>query len=102
MRQVKIHLYDQWVGTLSELPSDNYEFAYLAGYAGEPISNTLPLKDEPYVFDHFPAFFDGLLPEGFQLQGLLRIRKIDHSDYLSQLIATGADMVGAVTVSEMS
>jgi serine/threonine-protein kinase HipA len=32
------------------------------------------------------------------LEGLLRIAKIDQKDYFSQLIATGNDLVGAVTV----
>ena len=35
------------------------------------------------------------------LDGLLRQRKIDKEDYLSQLFAVGKDLVGAVTVEEM-
>ncbi|WP_235893039.1 HipA N-terminal domain-containing protein, partial [Flavobacterium franklandianum] len=42
-----------------------------------------------------------LLPEGVMLEGLLRIVKIDKKDYFSQLIATGNDLVGAVTVKLM-
>jgi serine/threonine-protein kinase HipA len=49
----------------------------------------------------YSPFFDGLLPEGVQLEGLLKIKKIDRKDYLSQLIAVGADMVGVVTVKEI-
>jgi serine/threonine-protein kinase HipA len=41
------------------------------------------------------------LPEGVMLEGLLRIVKIDKKDYFSQLIATGNDLVGAVTVKLM-
>jgi len=41
------------------------------------------------------------LPEGIQLEGLLKIRKIDRADYFSQLMAVGNDMVGAVTVEEI-
>jgi len=48
-----------------------------------------------------PPFFDGLLPEGFQLEGLLKYGKIDRSDQFSQLIAIGADMVGNVTIEEI-
>jgi serine/threonine-protein kinase HipA len=40
------------------------------------------------------------LPEGLLLEGLLKQRKIDKFDYLSQLIAVGNDLVGAVTVQE--
>jgi serine/threonine-protein kinase HipA len=35
------------------------------------------------------------------LEGLLKIGKIDKNDYFSQLIATGNDLVGAVTVKEL-
>ena len=62
----------------------------------------MPKKDKVYKFDRFPPFFDGLLPEGIQLEGLLKIRKIDKNDYFSQLIAVGEDMVGVVTVKEVT
>ncbi len=38
------------------------------------------------------------MPEGIQLESLLRRRKIDKTDYFSQLLAVGSDMVGSVTV----
>ena len=47
-----------------------------------------------------PLFFEGLLPEGIMLEGLLKIGKIDKNDFFAQLIATGNDLVGAVTVKE--
>jgi serine/threonine-protein kinase HipA len=59
------------------------------------------LKFKEFNFNSFPPFFDGLLPEGIQLDGLLRFKKIDKYDYFSQLIAAGADLVGAVSVEEM-
>ena len=34
------------------------------------------------------------------LEGLLRQRKIDRKDFFAQLVAVGADTVGAVTVME--
>ncbi len=55
-----------------------------------------------YTYASFPPFFDGLLPEGNQLDGLLKIRKIDKDDYFSQLMAVGGDLVGAVTVEEIA
>jgi serine/threonine-protein kinase HipA len=36
-----------------------------------------------------------------QLEGLLKIRKIDRDDCFSQLMAVGEDMIGAVTVREI-
>jgi len=61
----------------------------------------MPLELKEFHFTSFPPFFDGLLPEGIQLDGLLRIKKINKEDYFSQLIATGSDLVGAVSVEEI-
>jgi serine/threonine-protein kinase HipA len=77
-----------------------YRFSYLKDYDGPPISLTMPVGNRDFIFDNFPPFFDGLLPEGILLEGLLKQRKIDRHDYLSQLIAVGNDLVGAVTVRE--
>ena len=62
--------------------------------------NYKPVDKKEFVFDCFPPFFDGLLPEGLLLEGLLKLRKIDKYDYFSQLLAVGNDLVGAVTVQE--
>jgi serine/threonine-protein kinase HipA len=78
----------------------SYRFTYLEGYTGESISLTMPVRETPYEFDSFPSFFDGLLPEGSMLEGLLRQLKIDRKDMFSQLLAVGNDLVGAVTVEE--
>ncbi len=62
----------------------------------------MPVRTEPYTFDSLPPFFDGLLPEGVGLEGLLREQKLDRSDWMGQLLAVGADVVGAVTLEETS
>jgi serine/threonine-protein kinase HipA len=85
-------------GYLTQTKSNEYSFTYLESYRGPPISLTMPVRLEPYTFDRFPPFFDGLLPEGVQLEALLRQNKIDAHDYMDQLEAVGADLVGAVTV----
>ena len=88
-------------GVLTEERPDRYVFRYHDAYTGPAISLTMPLRKEPYVFNEFPPFFEGLLPEGGQLMGLLSIRKIDQDDYFQQLVATGGDLVGAVTVAPL-
>jgi serine/threonine-protein kinase HipA len=98
MRKADIFFDKVKAAVLIEHNKDNYEIIYDDDYQGPPVSLTLPLKKTNYVFDSFPAFFEGLLPEGPQLEALLRQKKIDKSDYFSQLIAVGQDMVGAVTV----
>ncbi len=86
-------------GQLTELPQGGWEFGYLPGYAGPPVSLALPVREVPYAFDDFPPFLDGLLPEGVQLEALLRRLKIDRIDRFAQLLAVGRDVVGSLTVS---
>jgi serine/threonine-protein kinase HipA len=103
MRKAKIFVRGVEAGTLTELKQGKeYVFEYLSEYDGIEISRTMPANVKVYQFDEFPPFFDGLLPEGIQLEGLLKIRKIDKYDYLSQLIAVGEDLVGVVTVKEIA
>jgi serine/threonine-protein kinase HipA len=102
MRKAKIFVRGIEAGTLTELiQGKEYVFEYLNEYDGTEISRTMPTNIKIYKFDKFPPFFDGLLPEGIQLEGLLKIRKIDKYDLLSQLIAVGEDLVGVVTVKEI-
>lgn len=76
----------------------HYRFTYNENYKGSSISLTMPTITRSYDFDQFPPFFEGVLPEGMMLEGLLRYAKIDRYDYMSQLIAVGGDLVGNVTV----
>jgi serine/threonine-protein kinase HipA len=102
MRSARVLVHAQPAATLTELdPSRAYRLVYDEGYEGPPVSLALPVRGEPYEFTRFPAFFDGLLPEGPQLQGLLRSAKLDHTNLFGQLVAVGADLVGAVTVAEI-
>ena len=101
MRRAKISMHGLPAGILEEIEAgEKYRFAYFKNYNGPPIALTMPVNEKEFVFDRFPPFFDGLLPEGLLLEGLLKQRKIDKYDYFSQLIAVGNDLVGAVTVQE--
>jgi len=102
MRRAKVFVKGVEAGSLTEvIQGREYVVEYIDGYYGIDISRTMPIKQKVYKFDRFPPFFDGLLPEGIQLEGLLKIKKIDKHDYFSQLIAVGNDMVGAVTIKEI-
>ncbi|MFZ5942324.1 MAG: HipA N-terminal domain-containing protein [Bacteroidota bacterium] len=102
MRKAKVFVKGKEAGILTEIePGKNYMFEYLEGYSGIEVSRTMPGKDKAFRYDCFPPFFDGLLPEGIQLEGLLKLKKIDKYDYFSQLMAVGEDMIGAVTVKEI-
>jgi serine/threonine-protein kinase HipA len=102
MRKAKIFVRGVEAGTLTELKQGTkYVFEYLNEYDGLEISRTMLPNVKVYKFDKFPPFFDGLLPEGIQLAGLLKIRKIDKNDFFSQLMAVGEDLVGVITVKEI-
>jgi serine/threonine-protein kinase HipA len=97
LRELVVYNHDIKAGVLSE-DDGGYRFVYHDDYKGEPVSLTLPVRSEAYEFSSFPPFFEGLLPEGFQLESLLRAKKIDADDYLAQLEEVGQDCVGSVTL----
>lgn len=102
MRSAEVSMHGLPAGIFEEVESgEKYRFTYFESYNGPSVSLTLPVAQKEFGFDRFPPFFDGLLPEGALLEGLLRQRKIDKYDYFSQLVAVGNDLVGAVTVKEI-
>ena len=101
MRRAKVLVHGIPAGILEErVQGKSYYFYYLPDYEGPPVSLTMPILKREYNFDQFPPFFEGLLPEGYQLDSLLRKMKIDRNDFFGQLLIVGGDMVGAVTVEE--
>jgi serine/threonine-protein kinase HipA len=101
VRKAKVFFEDKLSGFLYEDETGKrYRFVYLPEYDGPPISLTMPISSREYAFNRFPPFFDGLLPEGAMLEGLLRERKLDAKDYFGQLTAVGSELVGAIRIEE--
>ncbi|HET8865483.1 MAG TPA: HipA N-terminal domain-containing protein [Gracilimonas sp.] len=102
MRKAEVYMHKDLAGFLIEEEiNKNYRFRYERDYHGAPVSVTMPVEQKEFEFDEFPPFFEGLLPEGINLESLLRTKKIDRNDRFSQLIAVGEDTVGAVSVREV-
>jgi serine/threonine-protein kinase HipA len=102
MKKAKVYINGAEAGILSEIEfGKKYRFEYMENYKGDPVSFTMPVSHPIYEFSSFPPFFDGLLPEGYQLDGLLKFAKIDRNDLFSQLVAVGDDLVGNVSVKEI-
>jgi len=97
MRRAEVRVDDRRAGVLTQRDA-GYEFAYDDGYDEPPVSLTMPVDEGPFMFKNFPSFFDGLLPEGAQLEALLRQAKLDRGDLFGQLVTVGRDLVGNVTV----
>lgn len=99
MKKANVFVNGTLAGELQEIErGKKYRFVYLEHYKDLPVSFEMPLSQSIYEFTHFPPFFEGLLPEGIMLEGLLRQTKIDRYDLMSQIIAVGEDLVGNVTV----
>ncbi|MET0284552.1 MAG: HipA domain-containing protein [Polyangiales bacterium] len=77
-------------------------FTYAHDYASSPIAFTMPVRAEPYevIGSNLHPFFANLLPEGLRLRALVRTVKTSEDDLFSLLVASGADTIGDVVVSE--
>jgi len=98
IRIAEVYQSGKLAGCLEEEQDGLWVFSYEAGYEGIPVSLTLPVRQEPYAFKAFPPVFEGLLPEGPQLEALLKKHKIDRSDTFTQLVTVGEDLVGSLSV----
>lgn len=78
---------------LTEISPTEYYFEYDDNYKGNSVSLAMPINQIKYYYNSFPSFFDGLLPEGFMLEGLLKNTNIDANDYFSQLIAVTVELM---------
>ena len=102
MRKARVCVNGIEAGILEERHADEYRFTYHHDYQGIPVSLTMPCCEASYDYNRFPPFFEGLLPEGVMLEALLRKYKLDKNDFFGQLMIVGQDLVGAVTVEEIS
>jgi HipA N-terminal domain len=101
MKRAKVFVNNRFVGYLEEIiKGKEYRFSYLEGYSGDAVSLTMPVSGKVYLFDRFPPFFEGLLPEGAMLEALLKKRKIDADDYFEQLLCVGKEVVGNVSIEK--
>ncbi len=100
MRRAEVYQQTTLAGVLEELDGGRWRFTYADGYSGESVSLTMPVAQAVHEFDRFPPAFEGLLPEGMQLEAMLRRYKLDRTDLFGQLIVAGQDLVGSLTVQE--
>ena len=103
MKKAKIFVDNHYAGLLIEIQKNKeYQIIYSDNYRGPSISLTLPSHQKIYLFQQFPPFFEGLLPEGPMLEALLKKTKIDTNDLFEQLMKVGGDMIGNITVKKIS
>lgn len=100
-RTAKVNYQGRFAGLLSET-ENGYRFVYDRDYLkqGQPVSVSLPLRQEPYESGKLFSFFEGLLPEGWYLDIVRAAAKIDVKDSFGLLLATTGDTIGAVTIQK--
>jgi len=101
MRKADIFVRDLLAGRLEETETGyrfTYDSRYLEQTDAEPVSLTLPLREQPYDSNILHPFFDGLIPEGWLLDVALRNSDISQLDRMGLLLLCCKDCIGAVSV----
>jgi serine/threonine-protein kinase HipA len=101
MRQGRVFFNNIPAGIITE-NDQGYIFAYDEAYLSlpdaQPVSLTLPLRQEPYINNVMFSFFDGLIPEGWMLNIAERNWKINRRDRMALLLTCCRDCIGNVSV----
>lgn len=101
MRQADVFRKDVLAGVLTEEGGEyrfRYDGVYLARADAQPISLTLPLREEAFVSPVLFPFFDGLIPEGWLLNVAIRNTDISVLDRMSLLLLCCKECIGSVSV----
>lgn len=95
---------DELAGILVE-DEEGYHFTYdeqyLTSMHSEPISLTIPLRQERYTSKVLFPFFDGLIPEGWLLDIAEKNWKLNVRDRMGILLVTCLDCIGAVSIRQI-
>ncbi|MBC8048320.1 MAG: HipA N-terminal domain-containing protein [Fimbriimonadaceae bacterium] len=101
MRKAEIKFNDYVAGWLTQ-DETGYHFVYDTAYIKiekpEPVSQTLPLQEAPFISKTLFPFFDGLIPEGWLLDVAEKNWKLNPRDRMGLLLACCKDCIGAVSV----
>ena len=105
MRQAEIYRKGILAGILTE-DGGEYHFCYDGTYLtredAQPVSLTLPLQTDDFVSPVLFPFFDGLIPEGWLLDVVLRNTDISILDRMSLLLLCCKECVGSVSVVQIN
>jgi serine/threonine-protein kinase HipA len=97
-----VHLYGERIGTLFPAGDNDYRFAYdpdlvdKLGPGKGLLSNSLPVRPEPFSREATVAYVEGLLPDGRRRRRVARELGIDPDDGYALIEALGRDCAGAV------
>ncbi|HEX6665384.1 MAG TPA: HipA domain-containing protein [Solirubrobacterales bacterium] len=98
-----VHLHGRRVGGLFPLGESDYSFAYgpevveKLGPGTVLLSNSLPLRSEPFGPDTTRAYVEGLLPQGARREAIAAELGLDPTDGYGLIAELGRDCLGGVT-----
>ncbi len=101
-RKGRVKLSGRAVGVIEETDGQTtfrYSPEWLRTPGAVPVSLTLPLREEPYVWQGLHPFFENLLPEGWLLEVATKKLRISKEDPFGLLLATCSDCIGAVEIT---
>lgn len=112
MKKGIVKFHDVTVGMVYQIIGNDdknkngYFFEYSKEYIKNPIhgqiSQTLPVREEPYRNEeNLIPFFDGLIPEGFLLNVALKNWKLNEKDRMELLLSVCGDCIGAVSIKRI-
>ena len=99
-RKGKVFVKNIYAGIVLE-DEDGFIFTYDTEYIkknSQPVSLTLPLKEESYKSNVLFPFFDGLIPEGWLLEIVEENWKLNERDRMGLLLAACRDCIGDVHI----
>lgn len=97
-RHLEVWLLGAHVGTLSQIDG-RLRFAY-APDARTPVSQSLPIRAEPFDDRASRPFFAGLLPEGGKRRQIAKTLQVSTQNDYALLDSLGGECAGAVTLLE--
>jgi serine/threonine-protein kinase HipA len=100
-RSGKVLFKDRLAGIVWQ-DENGYGFKYDGNYLllkdAVAVSLTLPLRKEPYLKDTMLPFFDGLIPEGWLFDIVVKNWKVNPNDRMELLLIACRDCIGAVSI----
>ncbi|MEQ1595879.1 MAG: type II toxin-antitoxin system HipA family toxin [Casimicrobium sp.] len=97
-RRLDVWLLGERIGTLSQVEG-RLSFAY-APDASTPLSQSLPVRSDPFDDRATRAFFGGLLPEGGKRKQIAKTLQVSMQNDYALLESLGGECAGAVTLLE--
>ncbi len=100
-RKAFVYVREEFAGTLRETDygySFAYDEEYLRSDGATAVSLTLPLQSEEYRSKTLFSFFDGLIPEGWLLDIVIKNWKLSYKDRFGLLLAACKDPIGCVSI----